>query len=137
MTSPAFPTVASVLMGAGASIHRPGVGFPRAWGGQRSLHLNGLFVEEQRSCFQACRNAQLIHFRVTRKPEPARLATMANLIASLRQPKNSQLEHQNSNGNLFSLFCMFLSLAALPLCPCTFIFFISSSDGIPWLPGRP
>ncbi|KAK9964015.1 hypothetical protein ABG768_005223, partial [Culter alburnus] len=44
---------------------------------------------------------------------------MANLIASLRRPKNSQLEHQNSNGNLLSLFCMFLSLAAPPLCPHT------------------
>lgn len=51
MTSPTFPTADSILMGALPSIHRPRVGFPRAWRGQHSLHLNGLFVGEQKELF--------------------------------------------------------------------------------------
>lgn len=105
-----------------------GFAFQEAWGGQCALHLNGLFVEEQRSCFSTHRKAWLIHFTVARKPRPVSSATMANFIASLRRPENSQLQLQNSNGNLFLLFLfcalsLSLTLFLSSLSPCHPVFF--------------
>lgn len=103
MTSPTFPTAADALVGAEPFILPLGFAFQEAWGDQNSLHLNGLFVDEQRSRFSAHKKAWLIHFVVARKPRPVSSATMANFIASLLQTQNSQLQLQNSNGNLFFL----------------------------------
>lgn len=95
-----------------------GFAFQEAWGGQCALHLNGLFVEEQRSYFSTHKKAWLIHFTVARKPRPVSTATMANFIASLRRAENSQLQLQNSNGSLFLLFQLFsLCLSMSPCLP--------------------